>query len=133
MTHNVAQGGEEKHAGHDLASYAIEKPEGMYHFEGNELQWKEPEDENFTIGISVRDGGDGRTIPALDMQLTRLDPDGNEAGTHTQPFLWHPLLYPYGRSWKLPVVNPPLKFTSQPSNTSTMTRKTANILSALGR
>jgi len=31
-----------------------------------------------------------------------IDPDGNEVGTHVQPFLWHPWLYHYGRNWTVP-------------------------------
>lgn len=102
MTGNVAQGGAEKRAGHYLVGYAVEKPEGMYHLKNEELHWQEPQEENIHIEISVRDGGDGRFIPALEVQLTVLDEDGSQVGTHQQPFLWHPWLYHYGRNWKLP-------------------------------
>lgn len=102
MSNRVAQRGEEKRAGHYWVGYAIEKPEGMYQLNEGQLQWHEPDDENIHIEISVRDGGDGRFIPALDVQLTVLDGDGNEVGTNPQPYLWHPWLYHYGRNWKLP-------------------------------
>lgn len=102
MTQNVAQRGEEKAAGHFLVGYAIEKPEGMYVVEDGELQWQEPEGKNIHIEISVRDGADGRFVPALDVELTVLDAEGQEVGTHRQPFLWHPWLYHYGRNWQLP-------------------------------
>lgn len=102
MANNVAQGGEEKASGHYLVGYAIEKPEGMYEVQDGELVWREPEDENIHIEISVRDGADGRFIPALDVELTVLDAKGNEVGTHQQPLLWHPWLYHYGRNWRLP-------------------------------
>lgn len=102
MADNVAQGGEEKAAGHYVVGYAIEKPEGMYHVQDGELRWQEPEGKNIHIEISVRDGADGRFVPALDVELTVLDANGNEVGTHRQPFLWHPWLYHYGRNWHLP-------------------------------
>lgn len=102
MAHNVAQRGDEKTAGHFLVGYAIEKPEGMYEVRNGKLEWQEPEEENIHIEISVRDGADGRFVPALDVELTVLDADGNEVGTHHQPFVWHPWLYHYGRNWQLP-------------------------------
>jgi uncharacterized protein involved in high-affinity Fe2+ transport len=102
MTQNVAQTGMEKKAGHYMVGYAVERPEGMYHVRQGELHWQEPEDENIHIEISVRDGADGRFIPALDVKLTVLKADGEMVGTHQQPFLWHPWLYHYGRNWKLP-------------------------------
>ena len=50
----------------------------------------------------VRDGADGRFVPGLSVSATLIDADGNEVGTHEQPFLWHPWLYHYGRNWKVP-------------------------------
>lgn len=102
MTGQVAQRGAEKAAGHFLVGYAIEKPEGMYMPHDGELKWHEPEDENLHIEVSVRDAGDGRFVPALDVTATVLDEKGVEVGTHVQHFLWHPWLYHYGRNWQLP-------------------------------
>lgn len=102
MAQSVAQLGAEKSAGHFIVGYAVEKPEGMYLLQDGELEWQEPETENIHIEISVRDGADGRFVPALDVELTVLDAGGNEVGSHRQPFLWHPWLYHYGRNWRLP-------------------------------
>lgn len=102
MANNVAQRGEEKAVGHYLVGYAIEAPEGMYEVQDGQLVWREPEDENIHIEISVRDGADGRFVPALDVELTVLNANGDEVGTHHQPLLWHPWLYHYGRNWRLP-------------------------------
>lgn len=102
MANNVAQRGEEKAVDNYLVGYAIESPEGMYEVENGELVWREPEDENIHIEISVRDGADGRFVPALDVMLTVLDANGDEVGTHRQPLIWHPWLYHYGRNWQLP-------------------------------
>lgn len=102
MSEKVAQRGEEQAFGHFLVGYAFERPEGMYTPENGDLKWHEPEDENVHIEISVRDGADGRFVPALNVTLTVLDADGDEVGTHNQPFLWHPWLYHYGRNWELP-------------------------------
>src|SRR5205823_4373556 len=52
--------------------------------------------------VSVRDGADGRFIPGLTVVATLIGPDGQEIGTHEQPFLWHPWLYHYGRNWHVP-------------------------------
>jgi hypothetical protein len=49
---------------------------------------------------------DGRFIPGLTVYATLLDQNGNELGTHQQPFLWHPWLYHYGRNWQLPSDGP---------------------------
>jgi hypothetical protein len=102
MVTNVAQTGGEKAAGNYLVGYAVEKPEGMYVVEGGDLTWREPQDKNIHIEISVRDGADGRFVPALDVELAVYDADDNLVGVHQQPLLWHPWLYHYGRNWKLP-------------------------------
>jgi len=101
MTQNEAHGAE-KQVGDYLVGYAVEHAEGMYRRQGQELVWYEPREENAHIEISVRDAADGRFIPGLKVQVTVLDQEDNEHGTHEQPFLWHPWLYHYGRNWVLP-------------------------------
>ena len=102
MMYEEADDGGETHAGDYLVGYAVESAEGMYQLRDGELEWQEPGEENCHIEIAVRDAADGRLVPALDVRLTVLDEGGNEVGTHTQPFLWHPWLYHYGRNWKVP-------------------------------
>lgn len=102
MTKKVADDGGEVAVGDYLVGYAVEKAEGMWMWHNGKLEWQEPSDENAHIEIAVRDGADGRFIPGLDVQVTLLDSDGEEIGTHTQPFLWHPWLYHYGRNWQVP-------------------------------
>jgi hypothetical protein len=85
-----------------MVGYAVELAEGMYHLQGDKLVWENPTDENAHIEVVVRDGADGRFIPALSVQVTVTDADGKEVGRHDHPFLWHPWLYHYGRNWKLP-------------------------------
>ena len=41
-------------------------------------------------------------IPGLDIEVTLTGATGKEIGTHTQPLLWHPYLYHYGRNWIIP-------------------------------
>ncbi len=94
--------GKEKRAGDYLVAFAIEHAEGMYQMEGGKLVWHNPTDENCHVEILVRDGSDRRFIPALTVHATLVDEDGKEAGTHLQPYLWHPWLYHYGRNWKVP-------------------------------
>lgn len=103
MTNKVADDGGEVAAGDYLVGYAVEKAEGMYMFHDGSLEWHEPaKDENVHIEVAVRDGADGRFLPGLDVQVTVLDGEGKEIGTHKQPFLWHPWLFHYGRNWHVP-------------------------------
>lgn len=102
MTSKEAQGAEAE-AGDMLIGWAVEHAEGMYHWMNGELVWQNPaEDENAHIEIVVRDRHDGRFVPGLTVTVSVLDPNGNQVGTHEQPFLWHPWLYHYGRNWSVP-------------------------------
>lgn len=102
MANNEADDGGMKSAGDYIVAYAVEKAEGMYQMKDGELSWQEPGEKNVHIEVSVRDGADERFIPGLTVRATVIDPDGNEVGTHEQPYLWHPWLYHYGRNWKVP-------------------------------
>jgi hypothetical protein len=33
---------------------------------------------------------------------TLIEGSGAEVGTYEQPMLWHPMLYHYGRNWRIP-------------------------------
>lgn len=101
MTEKEAHGAEQQ-AGDYLVGYAVEDAEGMYHLEGGDLVWHNPQDENAHIEIVVRDAADGRFIPGLRVHVTVVDQGGHELGTHQQELLWHPWLYHYGRNWRLP-------------------------------
>lgn len=87
-----------------LVGYSIQPAEGVYHLVDGELVWETPTDENVHIVVSVRDAVDGRFLPALDVQATLMDTNGNVIGTRPQPFVWHPWLYDYGYgcNWKIP-------------------------------
>ena len=102
MTEEEAHDGGEKRAGDFLVGYAVEEAEGMYEMRDGTLEWKEPEEENVHVEVSVRDAGDGRFIPGLSVNATLIDAQGNEVGTYRQPYLWHPWLYHYGRNWTVP-------------------------------
>jgi uncharacterized protein involved in high-affinity Fe2+ transport len=102
MANVVAHDGGTQEAGEYLIGYAVEEAEGMYMWEDGELHWREPEDENLHVEIAVCDGSDGRFVPCLTVTGTLIDPDGNEVGSHEHPMLWHPMLYHYGRNWKVP-------------------------------
>lgn len=103
LTQEVAHGAETR-SGSYIVGWAAENAEGLYRRGPNGLEWHEPrEEENAHLEITVRDGADGRFIPCLRVTATLYDPDGNEVGTHEQPFLWHPWVYHYGRNWVLPV------------------------------
>lgn len=102
MTGDVADDGREVEIGEYLVAYAVEKAEGMYVPQDDQLEWVDPGNENAHIEIAVRDAADGRLIPGLDVEVTVIAEDGREIGPHTQPLLWHPYLYHYGRNWELP-------------------------------
>ena len=94
--------GDEIAAGEYRIGYAVENAEGMWVMRDGKLTWQNPQQENAHIEVSVRDGADGRFVPALNVTATLIGADGKEVGTHQQPFLWHPWLYHYGRNWTLP-------------------------------
>ncbi len=102
MTDAVAHDGGEQRAGDYLVGYAVEEAEGMYAMVEGELVWTEPGEDNAHVEVSVRDAGDGRFVPCLDVTVTLTAPDGSTVGTHRQPMLWHPMIYHYGRNWQLP-------------------------------
>jgi Uncharacterized protein probably involved in high-affinity Fe2+ transport len=102
MVNKEAHDGGEIRAGDYRIGYAVERAEGMYHMRDGKLEWEEPDEENVHVEVSVRDGADGRFVPGLNVYATLIDDDGNEVGTHQQPFLWHPWLYHYGRNWQVP-------------------------------
>ena len=101
MTNNEAHDGGVTRAGDYKVAYAVEEAEGMWHRVDGELVWKEPEG-NCHVEVGVVDGADGRFVPGLEITATLIDRDGNEIGTHRQPFVWHPWLYHYGRNWTVP-------------------------------
>ena len=99
---SVAHDGGTKEAGEYIVGYAVEEAEGMYMWVDGGLAWHEPGDENLHVEIAVCDASDGRFVPGCTVTGTLIDPDGNEVGTHEHPLLWHPMLYHYGRNWKVP-------------------------------
>lgn len=102
INHLLQTQGAERHVGDYMIGYAVEKAEGMYSLQGDELVWNDPKEENAHIEILVRDASDGRFIPGLKVWVSVFDENDNEIGTHIQPFIWHPWLFHYGRNWTLP-------------------------------
>jgi hypothetical protein len=102
MVHEVAKGGDEIAAGEYLVAFAYEAPEGLYHWVGNELEWREPAGENLHLEVAVRDGRDGRFVPSLNVTATLVDSSGQATNPQPLPFLWHPSLYHYGANIRIP-------------------------------
>src|SRR5215216_5152043 len=103
MANEVADAGGEQQAGDYIVAFAQERAEGMYMLrrEG-ELEWREAGEENCHLEISVSDAADGRFIPGLAIEATLIS-EGEEAfGPFSVPFIWHPVLFHYGRNIKLP-------------------------------
>ena len=102
MTGRIADDGGEQRAGDYLIGYAVERAEGMYRWTGGGVEWVEAGEDNCHVEVSVRDAGDGRFVPDCAVSVTLTAADGTELGTHEQPMLWHPMLYHYGRNWRVP-------------------------------
>lgn len=102
MAGEVAQTGGTERVGDVVVGYAVEEAEGMYALVDGDLEWREPADENLHVEIVVMDAADHRFVPCLEVEVTLVDENGAEVGTHTQPMLWHPMLLHYGRNWKVP-------------------------------
>ncbi|MDO8120462.1 iron transporter [Isoptericola sp. b490] len=102
MALEVAEAGGHTTAGDYLVAYAIEEAEGMYHLEGADLVWHNPDAGNAHVEVVVCDAADGRFVPGLDVTATLVGPDGHEHGPHRQELVWHPMLYHYARNWDLP-------------------------------
>jgi Fe2+ transport protein len=102
MIGSVAQGGDQQRAGDYLIGYAVEEAQGVYELVGGDLVWREPDDANVHIDISVRNGRDGRFVPGLSIWVTLIDGQGREVGHLVHPMLWHPMLDHYGRNWRVP-------------------------------
>lgn len=99
---NEESGAQVVRAGEYSIAVVVENAEGLWHLDGGELRWQEPPDGNAHVEVAVRDAADGRFIPGLAVQVTITAADGQQVGSHEQPFLWHPWLYHYGRNWLLP-------------------------------
>jgi hypothetical protein len=79
-----------------------EKAEGLWVPTNDGLTWTEPDQFNAHIEVSVRDAGDGRFVPGLQVTVS-LKPQGGQAiGPQTLPFVWHPVFYHYGLNVNLP-------------------------------
>lgn len=102
MVEEVAHDGAVLEAGPYLVAYAVEDAEGMYAWMGDDLVWQNPGSSNVHLEVAVRDAADGRFVPGLTVHATLVSPDGEDAGTHVQELVWHPMLYHYGRNWELP-------------------------------
>jgi hypothetical protein len=89
----------ERRAGDYWIGYAVEPAQGMYEWLGDGLSWREPDQSDVHIEITLRDAGDGRFVPGARISVTVIDPENREIGTHVHPMVWHPLVYHYGRDW----------------------------------
>lgn len=102
MAETVAEDGGTQEAGEYTIGYAVEEAEGMYEWTGDGLRWRDPEDENVHLEVSVRDRADGRFVPGLRVTATLTAAGGERIGPAELPLLWHPMLYHYGRNLAAP-------------------------------
>ncbi len=103
MANTVADAGGDEHVGDVIVAYAIEGAEGMYEMVDGSLVWREPDEYNAHIEISVRDAADHRFIPGLEVTVKVTDEStGAVAFEGRLPMLWHPWLYHYGANVTVP-------------------------------
>lgn len=102
MVEEIADTGGEQPAGDYVVAYAIEDAEGLYSFQGDELVWQEPDQENKHFEIALRDGSDDRFVYGATVFMTLIDDQGAELARHELPLLWHPWLPHYGGNWYVP-------------------------------
>lgn len=103
MVDEVADNGGRKEIGDYIVAFAQERAEGMYHLKSEgRLEWREPDDENCHLEVSVSDAADHRFIPYLEIEATLTPADGKPVGPFKVPFVWHPGLYHYGTNIKVP-------------------------------
>ena len=102
MIVKVADDSQEQRVQDYIVAYAIEQADAVCELVDDEWHWREPQDENIYLHISVRDASDQRFLPGLTVYATFSDSAGNIVGIHRQPFIWHPWLYHYGGNWQLP-------------------------------
>jgi hypothetical protein len=102
MIVKVADDGQEQRVQDYVVTYAVEPAEGVYELVDDEWHWREPQNENIYLQISIRDASDHRFVPGLIVYATLTDSAGNIVGIRRQPFVWHPWLYHYGGNWRIP-------------------------------
>ncbi|HET9074526.1 MAG TPA: hypothetical protein VFN48_08100 [Solirubrobacteraceae bacterium] len=58
------------------------------------------------FSLFIRDAGDGRFVPSLNVEATLISAKASQDGPHRQAIAWHPTTYHYGRAWWLPGEGP---------------------------
>lgn len=106
-----ANDGKDKPLGDYHVGYAIEYAEAYWHFPhdsitGHKLKYTSNVEgsarRNGHVEIAVLEARTGRFIPYLNVRGTLLGPQGEDFGTQSIPFMWHPWLYHYGENWRVP-------------------------------
>ena len=96
--------GAEMTAGEFFVGYVFTPPQGYY----ERGVWHEPTGDARLV-ISVRDGFDGRTVPALTVRAALTDASGREVFARPMPFGWDPVLDGYADDVPLPAGGAPFR------------------------
>lgn len=106
MFSSVGVNGTQTRVGDYLAVVAIERAEGYWIPQGNDIKYtirvSQSAETNAHVEVGVRDALTGRFLPGLNVRATVLDRSGHEIGTKSQPFMWHPWIHHYGENWRVP-------------------------------
>jgi hypothetical protein len=99
---HVATTGATAGAGDYTIGVAIEEAEPLYRWLDGKPQLREPfREANAHLEVVVMDAADGRFLPYLDVSVT-MARDGQDVGSYTLPFLWHPTMFHYGANVHVP-------------------------------
>lgn len=85
--------------------YAVEYAEGFWDFEHGRFRYRVENElsgkTNAHVEVAVLDAKTGRFMHNLNVRATLIK-DGKQLGTESEPFMWHPWLYHYGKNWRVP-------------------------------
>jgi hypothetical protein len=92
------------HAGEYDLAYVITPPTTWYAAGSGDLHPRNVA--AMHVGVVVRDGADGRTVPGLRVRAELADGAGRTVVAGALPFGWHPILNRYGDDWPIAAGGP---------------------------
>lgn len=90
LVEEVAVDGETTQVGPYVVGVAFEPAAGRWEVDGEELAWRDPDDDRVAVVVALADAEDGRFVPECDVALHVDD------ARHELEFVWHPAVNHYG-------------------------------------
>jgi|WetSurMetagenome_2_1015567.scaffolds.fasta_scaffold777049_1 hypothetical protein len=88
------------HQGNFLICYEVGNAEGTYQLEHNQLVWREPENQNIHIDVTVQNRGE-KFIDYLNIYAVLIGPDEKVISGKPLPYAWHPWKNHYGENFSI--------------------------------